>query len=788
MKIRTKNKIFLYIVLIFILFVISARIFLPDPLFQNIYSTILYSRDTQLLGGRVAGDGQWRFPPEDSIPEKFGQAIVLREDRFFYSHPGFNPISIAKALLENIRAGSIVRGGSTISMQVIRLSRQGKARTLAEKIVELYYSIGLEIKYSKSEILNFYSAHAPFGGNVVGLEAASWRYFNRSAFDLSWAEAATLAVLPNAPSLIYPGKNRDLLLSKRNNLLYKLFQNGSIDLVTYELSLLEPLPEKPYPMPQWAPHLLDYFWLTQRGSATVTTIDLNLQKKAADIARIHLDKLKANQIYNIGIVIMRPETYEVLAYIGNGRGEGMQSNANSVDMVRAKRSTGSILKPLLYAAMIEDGLILPNSLVADIPSYYENYHPENFDHSFEGVVPASMALSRSRNVPAVYMLRDYGIAPFLSLMRKTGLSTFNRSADYYGLSLILGGGEASLWELTNMYAGMVRTLLNYDRFYGKYTGKEFRPPKLWFDGKLDNLKSVSDHNPVLHAGSVWMTFNALNTVKRPEIEAGWERFGSSFDIAWKTGTSYGFKDAWAIGSTADYVVGIWVGNASGEGREGLTGTNSAAPVLFEIFSGLNINQKLFAPFDELTPFYVCSTSGDLASVNCPLIDTIYSFSEGSHSKQCTYHKIIFTDKDEKYQLSDLCAMPSEMHRVEWFVLPPVQEWYYKKNHPAYRLLPPYKEGCNPSDENNSMELIYPLNGTRLFVPVGIDGKTQEIIFELSHRYSSRKVFWHIDNTYFGQTKNSHRIGFIPNPGWHNLTAVDETGESISVRFEVVNEE
>ena len=765
---------------------LSSFLFLPDPLFSDPYSTVIYDRNDRLLGGRVAGDGQWRFPESDSISEKFQTAIILREDRYFYKHPGFNPVSIFNAIVDNIKAGKVVRGGSTITMQTIRLARKGKSRTISEKLIELYLGLGLELKYSKSKILKFYAAHAPFGGNVVGLESASWRYFGHEPSRLSWGEAALLAVLPNAPSLIHPGRNRTLLQEKRNKLLEEIYKQGIIDSLTLVVSRLEPLPEKPLPMPQDAPHLLSRYWLRKKGSATKTTLDAALQQRVNGIVEEHHHRLAANEIHNVAVLVLKPETYEVLAYVANTRNIDNKLHGNSVDMIRARRSTGSILKPLLYAAMIEDGLLMPDALVPDIPCYYENYHPENFDLTFEGAVPASQALSRSRNVPAVYMLRDYGGARFLRLMRKTGLSSFNKAADYYGLTLILGGGEASLWELTNMYAGMARTVMHYNKFYGKYTGQEYDAALIEKHRVREINEPAQQSDVPLHAGSIWLTYRALNKVKRPDSEKGWENFGSSMDIAWKTGTSYGFKDAWAIGSTPDYIVGVWVGNADGEGRDGLTGTTVAAPIMFEVFNLLQSEQKFYPPWDELRPFVVCDKSGYRASRHCPDTDTIYSFEKGFKVKQCDYHKLLFTDEEENYRLSRACASVSEIQAVSWFVLPPVQEWYYRKSHPTYKTLPPYADGCLPEEENKVMEFIYPLAQSRIFVPVGLDEKQQEIVFEISHRFPSQKVYWHLDNVYLGATQSSHQFGFVPKKGWHILTVVDGAGNSNSVRFEVVN--
>jgi penicillin-binding protein 1C len=771
------------LLLLFVILPFTGRLFLPSPLFHDSYSTVLFDRHGTLLGARIAADGQWRFPETDSLPAKYKTAVLQFEDRHFYHHFGFNPVSALEALIADIKAGKIVRGGSTLTMQVIRLSRKGKPRTISEKLIEIYLATALETRYSKKEILNLYASHAPFGGNVVGLDAAVWRYFGHNRFELTWAEAALLAVLPNTPTLIRPGKNNRLLLQKRNRLLKQLYRNGEMDSTEYRLALLEQIPHQPRPLPDEAPHLLEYLKKHHPGAVIYSTLDGNLQRRINRIVAESRKKLSENEIYNLAVLVLRPSDKEVLAYVGNAPGDGRHGEDN--DMVRARRSTGSILKPFLYAAAINDGQILLNSLIPDIPGYFKNYHPQNYDKVFEGAVPASQALSRSRNVPAIYLLRDYGIGRFMDLMKRMGITTFDKPADHYGLSLILGGGEATLWQVTSAYAGMAQTLLNYDRFYGKQTGREYAPP-IWQLKKVKPVKepAVSADVP-LHAGAIWETYQALYQVHRPQSEEGWEYFNATAPIAWKTGTSFGFKDGWAIGSTPEYVVGVWAGNADGEGREGLTGTACAAPVLFDVFHFLKPEKQFQRPEDEMKKIVVCRQSGYRASRFCPETDTVLAYETGERVKVCPFHRVVFTDKGEKYRLSGRCASVRQMKKVPWFVLPPVQEWYYHNAHPSYKILPPYKPGCSPPDEQHVIAFIYPRPGTRIFVPRGADGKKKKVVFEVSLQNPHTTLYWNLDNRYLGATKDKHRFAFIPLPGRHLLTVVDQNGNSRKMWFTVV---
>jgi len=781
-KIRKRTRQAGILVLLFLAIPFTGRLFLPSPLFHDPYSTVLFDRQGDLLGARIAADGQWRFPETDSLPAKYKTAVLQFEDRHFYHHFGFNPVSAIEALVSDIKAGKIVRGGSTLTMQVVRLMRKGKPRTVTEKLIEIYLATALETEYSKKEILNLYASHAPFGGNVVGLDAAVWRYFGHNRFELTWAEAALLAVLPNAPSLIRPGKNSHLLLQKRNRLLKQLFENGKMGSTAYRLALLEKIPVKPHSLPDEAPHLLEYFKEKQAGTRIYSTLNGRMQHEVNRIVAQYHKKYSQNEIDNLAVLVVRPADKEVLAYVGNAPGNGNHGEDN--DMIRAPRSTGSILKPFLYAAAINNGQILLNSLIPDIPSYFRNYHPQNYDHVFEGAVPASQALSRSRNVPAIYLLRDYGIGRFMDLLKQMGMTTFDKPADHYGLSLILGGGEATLWQLTAAFAGMAQTVLNYDRFYGKQTGHEYAPLILQMKKVKQTKEPAVSAVPPLHAGAIWETYQALYKVHRPHSEEGWEYFNTSSPVAWKTGTSFGFKDGWAIGSTPEYIVGVWVGNADGEGREGLTGTAYAAPVLFDIFHFLKPEKQFPRPEDEMKKIVVCRQSGYRASRFCPQTDTVLAFEAGDRVKVCPYHHLIFTDKQEKYRLSGRCASVKQMKKVSWFVLPPVEEWYYHQTHPSYEMLPPYKPGCAPPDAQHVIAFIYPQPGTRIFVPRGANGKKEKVVFEVSLQNPRTTLYWNLDNQYLGATRNRHQLAFVPPPGRHRLTVVDQNGNSRSMWFTV----
>ena len=500
---------------------------LPRPLFRDPLSTVLLDRSGNLLGAKISADQQWRFPESEKIPEKFILAITHYEDRYFRYHPGFNPMSLLRAAFLNLKHGRIVSGGSTISMQVIRLVRKNRKRTYLEKLRELFLAFRLEFTHSKADILRLYASHAPFGGNVVGLDAAAWRYFGIDASQLSWAEAATLAVLPNSPGLIYPGHNPFFLLNRRNRLLDLLCVRGVIDVTTCDLAKNEKLPEKPFSLPQSAPHLLERaIEEGHEGTRVNTTLDDELQKRVNNILDIHSIQLRANEIHNAAILVLEANTGNVLAYAGNTSGTDVREHGNKVDIITAPRSTGSILKPFLYAAMLNDGLLLPNTLVPDIPMQVGGFIPENYNLTYDGAVPAKLALSRSLNIPAVKMLQTYGYEQFYALLRKLGMTTLTKPADHYGLSIILGGAEANLWDLAGIYASMARTLNHFSENGSKYSKTDFHPP-VFMACEDQKKQTFRDQSSLFDAGSIWLTFEAMVEVSRPDAEQQWQQFSSS---------------------------------------------------------------------------------------------------------------------------------------------------------------------------------------------------------------------------------------------------------------------
>jgi penicillin-binding protein 1C len=759
-----------------VVFIVWYSCCLPKVLFHVPTSTVLLDKNGVLLGARIAADGQWRFSPADEVPSKFETCILEFEDRNFYGHYGISINGIGRAIVKNIENKKIVSGGSTITMQLARIMRKNPPRTITEKIIEMILATRLEMRFSKKEVLSYYASNAPFGNNVVGLEAASWRYFGRNSHSLSWAESATLAVLPNAPGLIYPGKNHQRLIIKRNRLLKRLYDIRILDATTYQLALTEPLPDKPLPLPQQAPHLLVKFIKEgQKGKTIVSTIVQSIQAKANQQLQQHSELLQENKIFNGAVMISSVKTGEVLAYVGNTLSTN-DEYSSQVDCIDAPRSTGSILKPLLYAKSLENGLITPGMLLLDVPTQFGSFSPKNFSLQYDGAVPANQALARSLNIPMVRLLNEYGLSKFYGDLKNYGITTLTKPAQHYGLSLILGGAETKLMELNKIYTQMAQELE-----FGEALPQRFQPEE-------EKNKSATEINGThkTNRGAIYSTFDAMVEVNRPDDDGNWRAFASSQKIAWKTGTSFGFRDAWAIGITPDYVVSIWIGNANGEGRPGLTGIKAAAPLLFDIFSQLPKSATWFnAPLDEQCTLRICKESGQRASDLCQTIVAVRVPVGCMNTSACSYHQLVHLTKNGQYRVSSDCESVYAMKNVAWFVLPPLIEKYYKFNHPNYKILPDFKPECLERISDHALGVIYPKPNCKIYVPLEIDGNTGRTVFEVTHRNINTKVYWHLDDEYIGETKEIHQLALNPGIGKHRLMIIDENGIAVNVKFEVI---
>jgi len=750
---------------------------LPDKIFNVPYSAVLLSAQNELLDARIAADQQWRFPPRTQVPEKFKTALITFEDKRFYTHWGVDPIAILRAIKSNLVSNKRVSGASTLSMQTIRLARNHQTRTYVEKIKEMLLALRLEMGYDKQEIMALYSAHAPFGGNVVGLEAAAWRYFGRPPAQLSWAESAMLAVLPNNPAMIHLKKNRDQLKRKRDRLLKRLADNQSLSMLDYQLAVAEPLPVQKRAMPSLAPHLVETLKAQYPSGFFASTLDRTLQRQTGQTVMRYSQQLQQKNIAHAAALVIDNQDLSVKAYIGNSQFNHRFQSGYAIDLIHRPRSSGSLFKPLLFAAMLEQGDIISSTLIPDLPTQYSGYAPQNYDRSFRGAVPAKFALAQSLNVPAVRLLRQYGVDKFYDFLQQAGVTSLHRTPDEYGLPLILGGAETTLWDMAQIYAN----LASLSRQPGQ---QNYKPVTL-----LQRPTKRSLGRAEISQASAWLTLEALLEVSRPGSENHWKNFQSSQKIAWKTGTSYGLKDGWAIGVTPRWTVAVWVGNANGQGVPALTGVGAAAPLMFAIFNQLDKSPWFETPFHDLKEVFVCRDNGFLSNGRCEA--QVELIARNSHFDRLTpHHQLIHLDKSTGERVHSECENVSQMIATTQFVLPPAQEYYYQRLNSGYKAMPEFRENClvlAASKEHAPMAFLYPGEGTQVYIPRNLDGSLSQVIFEAVHRNNNAQIFWHLDDHYIGRTKNFHQQSLSIDAGWHQLTIVDHHGFRLTRRFKVLGE-
>lgn len=718
---------------------------IDGPVLAPVYSEVVWSDGSEILSARVARDGQWRFPPSDFQSPKFEQALLEYEDHRFYDHFGVDLIALGRAIWRNLSSGKVTSGASTLTMQLARMSARSYSRphprTMYYKLKELVQAIQLEWRYSKRELLRLYMNHAPLGGNIVGIHAASWKYFGSSPSELSWAEAATLAVLPNNPSFIHLDSKRDILRDKRNRLLHTLNQKGFINSNQLKLALSEKLPQAPLIFRDDAPHYLSTSHRSQ-------SIRKDLQREVQHLLNRYVQSLSSSGIHNAGALVIDLKTMKPLVYVGNQT--YTTENARYVDMIQAFRSPGSTLKPFLYASGLQEGLILPQTLLPDYATRFGNYRPQNYTQEYYGAVPAWKALSESLNIPAVYLLQMLGVAKFQENLNTWGFNHLQTLDKYFGLTLALGGAETSLWELVHAY------------------------------GRLSLSAQAQDS--VIPQGVALQVVKTLLRVNKPTEAQIWENLGYNSPLAWKTGTSWGFRDAWAIGVTSRFALGVWVGNADGEGRPGLTGVQKAAPLLFQIAKTLPTSPSWpERTSDETHHLMICQNSGFQAGPDCPQ-SLVPAHASSARLELCPYHQRVQVNQQAQ-RVHSKCHDFSEAQDTIIFEMPPKMSHYYKAHHPDALAQLPWSPQCPIKIKQFSIN--YPDEGAALILPKKSKNSMGEFILEASHLDSQARLYWFLNEDYLGVTREIHQQTLDLQPGSYRLSVQDQNGEVETRHFNVV---
>ena len=736
-----------------------------DKLFRP-SATFVYSRDGQLLNCFTSSDRFWRKPVRlNQISPLLVKSVLGTEDRWFYWHPGFNPVALAEAAVDNLRAGKFVRGGSTITMQIARMM-EPKERTVGNKLIEILRAVQLELNYSKRELLELYFNLAPYGGNIEGVGAATYLYLGKAPADLSLSEAAVLTALPSSPTQFRPDRDLDKCRERRNRILTALWKSGDIDRTVYEQALHEEIPTLRQAPAVAAPHLCQMLATKEPGRAEIhSTLDYRLQITCERLARNYQMGLSDKGIQNLSAVVLDNRTGELLAMVGSAN-FGDIANHGQVNGALAPRSPGSALKPFVYALGFEKGIISPALKVEDLPINYAGYIPVNYDEEYHGIASVSEALIQSLNVPAVNLTAKVGLKDFCDLLGSGGITTLNRKYSDYGLPIILGSCEVNLLELSNLYATLAR-------------GGVYRPVQ------TTKIADPSVSTRLLTPEACFLVTEILSELKRPDLPTSWEFTSNLPRVAWKTGTSFGRRDAWAIGYDPDFTVGIWAGNFSAEGSVAIVGAEIAAPLMFDVFNSLHPNGQAawFTKPEGIGLRTVCAATGRIAGDDCPDRIGEHYIIGVSPTEPCTVHHTMLVDKKTGYALCRYCAAGKDPEQVTVEEWPPrIASWLAQKG--LARPIPLHNPECKgvlagapPVITSPEDDAVYVLRGN---APL----RYQNILFRASTAQDCRQIHWFLDGQLYKTSAADSAVFYAPQPGSHQLMCVDPYGRSNSVAFRV----
>jgi penicillin-binding protein 1C len=750
--------------LCWLLFFVLHLIF-PLPR-QVQYSRMILAHDGTLLQAYLSPDDKWRMKTElNEITPDLRRAFINKEDRFFYYHPGVNPFAIVRALVKNIVRGKITSGASTITMQVARLL-EPKKRNYTNKLVEIFRALQLEWMYSKEEILQLYLNMVPYGGNIEGVKAASLLYFGRMPDKLSLAQVVTLTIVPNRPTSLALGKGSSKLLEERNRWLQTFQEDEIFDREEIADALREPLQANREALPSLAPHL---GWLIHRtthpAQANITTsIHTDIQRKAAEITATYAKSMAKIGVHNASVLVVDNHTRQVLAYVGS-QDFTDDAHAGQVDGIRAIRSPGSALKPLLYALAFDAGLLTPKTIISDVPIDFNGYAPENFDQKFNGYVSITQALAYSLNVPAVKVLHELGVHRMVKALKSAKFAYISRQEKQLGLSLALGGCGVSVWEMAGLYAAFANQ--------GKFVPLQLIP------AARDTTAEM-----IVSPEAAFIVNEILTQVTRPELPSDYEHNPHVPKIAWKTGTSYGRRDAWSIGYNSRYTIAVWVGNFNGVGSPELTGAGVATPLLFRLFNAIDYNQPIrwFEPPARLQKRSVCIETGLPPSDFCTDLTTDWYVPGVSPALRCEHLKPVFVTPD--------CSMSYCSH-----CLPATGQFGQKRfpNHSPdmiafltasgirFEQIPPHNPACTKIFDRQPPAIISPAEG-RTYLRADEEGI--ELLLSCQVANDVSEVFWYVDDKFYRRARPQESVFFKPLPGKRKIACTDDKGMTTTIEIRV----
>lgn len=748
-------KIIFKIILFFtiIVFIITCGIYVrfdaenTEKIFEDRYSVSVLDNNGNIIGVYLNKDEQWHLKSADEIPEKLKRAVMVFEDKNFYSHKGVDFSAVVRAVKDNIFEKRRT-GASTITMQAVKMA-QPKERSYFNKYLEIVHAFKLEKYYKKDEILKMYLNNAPYGGNIVGYKTASHMYFRKSPKELTWGEAALLAVLPNSPGLMNVEKNRGKLIEKRNFLLKKLYEENFIDERQYRISLKEPVPDKRYSFPVLAPHLARRLVNENKDKKIIkSTIDSETQKKTEKAVKDYSEFLKLSGINNTAVLIINNKNYEVTAYAGSQDFYDFE-NKGQVDGITAKRSPGSLLKPFLYTKVIDEGIAASQSKIPDVPLYFSNFSPQNANKKYYGMVEMRDALIKSLNIPFVELLKDYGEDKFFYFLKDI-LNFEDKNPERYGLSLILGTKEFTMEEIGILYSG----LANYGNFKNlKYTEE-----------------STEEGRQLLTKGASYLTLTTMRELERPGME---KFYREKNPVSWKTGTSHGRRDGWAAGVTPEWTVVVWTGNFTGEGNPNLTGVYTGGNLLFNILKILPKTEKEFVMPSDLEKIKVDSETGYRLKYDIPYKEIFYP-KDAKPLKVSPYYKKIFVNKNGE-EIDSRDESFSEREEKYILVYPlEVVNYFVRENLDVSNIF-------SEKAAEKTIKFIYPKNNLKIIVPKDFDGE-KSLIVKIAN-IKNRELYWYVNKEYAGKSREKEK-SFNLKKGNYEITVVSEKGETAKINFQV----
>jgi len=728
------------------------------------YSHLILSEDNKLLNASLSSDQQWRMKAEiKEVNPLLINTLVYKEDRWFRFHPGVNPVAIIRALWQNITTGKRVSGASTITMQVIRMLEPRK-RTFVNKLVEFFRAFQLELHHSKNEILELYINLLPYGGNIQGVKAASFLYFGQEPQALSLAQIVTLAIIPNDPNHLRLGTHNGRIVKERNLWLKKLGFYGLFDQKSLDDALSEPLTARRYDAPKQIPHLARMLTGMYPDNPVITSfINPRLQDYIENMVSSEVNSYRGMGVGNAAVLLIDNHTHAIVAYVGSA-GFKEDQFQGQVDGASSLRSPGSALKPFLYALAMDRGLITPKTILQDIPQNFNGYRPLNYDETFRGRLPASQALALSLNIPAVDLANRVGVDLFNEKLSRGGLKWIGERKRTLGLSVILGGCGVTLTELTNLYSCLATEGIKYPLHFAK--------------GDI-----IAETDTLFSPESVWMIHEILTGLKRPDLPNNFENTVNLPHIAWKTGTSYGRRDAWSFGYNPDYTVGVWVGNFDGSGIPELSGADFATPILFKIFNFLTFNQKpaWFKRPAGLDFRLVCSESGLPPGEKCTNLVMDDFIPAVSPNRKCDHLIPVFVDEPGSMSYCRSC-LPQAGYRTEFYPnLSPGLIAFYENEQIPYRKIPPHNPLCNRVYHNDS-PLITSLTDGKEYILYS--AAKQQLQLAYTATSDVNKVYWYINDKFFKEASLGQKLFFTPDAGLIKISCSDDKGRNTDIQVKV----